>query len=118
MEYEEFEETLKVLSNKVSQFTNIRDKNKERSSVKMLLPNIFIKPSFIYFGIIPIVIILILFFLKPNFVMKESRIEEVQENSSKKKLSFVKLIITTVIITIIFVFVIYIYIYTNNKSKV
>jgi len=117
MEDNEFEETLKMLSYKVDQFNSsnkVKNKNKS-NSVKSLLPNIFVKSSYIYFGIIPLIIGLILFFWKPNFVMKEKVAEE--EISAKKKLSFNKLIVTTAIFTTVFIFSIYIYIYISNKSK-
>jgi hypothetical protein len=112
MEDTEFDATLKKLSDQVSQFTSTTI-NKPTSSGGGFLSNISIKSPLVYYGVIPIAVMIILFFWKPGFVMEEVSVEG---SLPEKKLSFKKLIVGSVIITTVIAVIIFIsYYHKVNK---
>lgn len=112
MKDRDFDDTLKKLSEQVSQFTS---SNMVKTSFDNsgMLSKINIKSPFVYYVGIPLLIAIILFFWKPKFVMEEVSING---NISHKKLNFKNLLITTVIITVIISIIIFVYFYQNNKK--
>lgn len=105
MDDREFDATLKKLSDQVSQFTSITVTSKP-SSGSGFLSKVNVKSPIVYYGAIPVIIAVVLFFWKPGFVMEEVSIDG---NLPVKKLSFNKLLVGTAVITTIIAIVIYFY---------
>ena len=107
MEDIEFDATLKKLSDQVSQFTSTMIKSKPSSS-SYFLSKVNVNSPLVYYGAVPIIIAVVLFFWKPGFVMEEVSIDG---NLPEKKLSFKKLLVGTVIFTAVIAIAIFIYFY-------
>jgi hypothetical protein len=114
MESENIEEVLKKLTNQVNDITNNiknNDTNKYKSSnndtITIKLPNL--SSPYIYYGIIPLSIFIILLIYKPNFLYKYEPIyENIIPTATIKKLCFSKLLLWTFFITFIIYFIYFI----------
>lgn len=108
-----FENTLKKLSDKVKQmeyptvYIPI-----EKSQFKFNFLSKTKINSYMIYGIIPLIILIILFFWSPKFIMKEVSIEGKLPES---KLSIKKLLIYTVIFSSLILSSIFIYFYRKKK---
>lgn len=110
MENSDFDDTLKKLSEKVSELTvNNTVKNKPKMESKFL-SNVNVKSS-LYYGCIPIIIMIIFLIWKPGFVMEEISIDG---NLPEKRLSLKKVLFGVFIFTVIISVIIYV---KNQKSK-
>ena len=115
MEDNEFETTLKKLSDRVSQFRSTTVKSRESILKFGFLSKVNIKSPLVYYGAVPLIVAILLFFWKPGFVMEEVSIDG---NFSEKKLSFKKLLGSTILFTSIITIIIFIYFYREKQSEV
>jgi len=110
----DFDNTIKKLQEQVSQFSG--GDTEFEIPKNTILSKINFKTNLVYFGLIPLFIMIILYILKPYFVMTETIIDETSSLIIPKKLSFKKLFLSTVICTCIISIIIFSYLYTKNKS--
>jgi hypothetical protein len=103
---------IKMLNEKVSEITRTNVKSDNGNNQSAFLTINVIKSPVVYYGIIPVFIMLLLFFLKPSFIMEKISIDG---KLPEKKLSYKKLIIATIIVTAIICIVVFIYLYKNTK---
>ncbi len=112
MEDNEFDATLKKLSDQVNQFAGTTIKNNTSDGGSGFLSKINVQSPLVYYCAIPLVIMIVLFFWKPGFVMEEVSIDG---NLPEKKLNFKKLFVTSIISTVIIAIIIFIYHYKGKK---
>lgn len=93
-----YDETLKRLSDQVSQFSSTTISSSSKTSI---IPSI--KSPFVYYSIVPFVILILLWYLKPSVITDEVSIDG---DFPTRILSYKKLFVSTIIITLI-VFVAY-----------
>lgn len=114
MEDSEIHSTIQSLHEKVNQITT---KTTTTLSSEEKNTNIFsgfvLKSEVIYYLIVPLTIFFILFFCKPSIIMEEVSIDG---KIPEKKLSYKKLITSTLILTVIIVIGIFCYFYKNKKT--
>ena len=113
MDIQEFDATISKLEGRVGQLIN-KPGAAKNAEVRSLLPSIDIKSAKMYYMGIPLLIILVLYITKPNFIMEEVSIDgELPEN----RLSYKKLLLSTLVATVIIAIVIFIYFFKNPNSK-
>jgi hypothetical protein len=81
----------------------------EKVNISLFKPSLItLKSPIVYYFAIPLSVFILLFLLKPPFIM-----ESVSENGNfpKKKLNYKKLLIATILFSIILAFVIFIFFY-------
>jgi hypothetical protein len=103
---------IKMLHEKVSEITRTNVKSDNVNNQSAFLTINVIKSPVVYYGIIPICILLLFLFFKPSFIMENISIEG---KLPEKRLSYKKLIIATIIATAIISIVVFIYLYKNTK---
>lgn len=108
----ELDSKIKMLHEKVSEITKTNVKSGNVNNQSAFLTINVIKSPVVYYGIIPICILLLFLFLKPSFIMENISIDG---KLPEKKLSYKKLIIATIILTAIIYIVVFIYLYRNTK---
>jgi hypothetical protein len=82
---------------------------KSKTSLPSFLPIVnLIKSRMGFYFAIPLSICVILFFLKPSFIMENDK------KFSKKKLNYKKLLISTLILTALLAIVIFVYFYKKD----
>ena len=109
----ELDAKIKMLNEKVSEITSTNLKNSGLNKQSSFLTLNVIKSPFIYYGVIPLVILLIFFFLKPGFIMQNVTIDG---KITEKRLNYKKLIIATIIVTSIIFISFFVYSYKNKKT--
>jgi hypothetical protein len=117
MEDNEIDATIKSLHEKVNQITTTNTISsfvdaKNASNISFFSGSIF-KPKVIYYVAVPLTILLVLFFWKPNFIMEDVSIDG---KLPEKKLIYKKLFISTFIVTFIIAIGIFGYFYKNKKD--
>ncbi len=110
----ELDSKIKMLHEKVSEITKTNVKSGNLNNHSAFLTINSIKSPIVYYGIIPIFILLLLFFLKPSFIMENISIDG---KVPEKRLSYKKLITATIIVTAIISIIVFIYLYRNTKEK-
>lgn len=110
----ELDSKIKMLHEKVSEITKTNVKSGNLNNQSAFLTINVIKSPVVYYGIIPLFILLLLFFLKPSFIMENISIDG---KLPEKRLSYKKLITATIIVTAIISIVVFIYLYRNTKEK-
>jgi Na+/H+ antiporter NhaC len=102
-----YDDTINKLNDKVNKFTStdINISDTKQSILKIL------KYPFIYYTVIPFIILIVLWFLKPSIIIEEININE---DSVKKKINYKKLLLMTIIITLIIFLVYFSYIYEKK----
>ena len=108
----ELDSKIKMLYEKVSELTTTKVKSGILNNQSAFLKMNIIKSPVVYYGIIPICILLLFLFLKPSFIMENISIDG---KLPEKRLSYKKLIIATIIATAIISIVVFIYLYKNTK---
>lgn len=108
----ELDSKIKMLYEKVSELTTTNVKSGILNNQSAFLTMNVIKSPVVYYGIIPIFILLLFLFLKPSFIMENISIDG---KLPEKRLSYKKLIIATIIATAIISIVGFIYLYRNTK---
>ena len=111
----ELDSKIKTLHEKVSEITTTNVKSSILTKKSAFLSMNVIKSPVVYYGIIPVFILLLFFFWKPSFIMENVSIDG---KIPEKRLSYKKLIIATIIVTAIIYIVIFVYLYQNTKEKV
>jgi len=108
-----FENTLKKLSEQVKQmgYPTV-PVSIEKSRIKLNFMSKTKINSYIIYGIIPLIILIILFFWSPKFIMKEISIEGKLPES---RLSIKKLLIYTIVFSCLILISIFIYFYRKKK---
>lgn len=96
----ELDAKIKILNEKVSEITSTNLKNSGLNKQSAFLTLNVIKSPFVYYGVIPIMILFIFFFWKPNFIMQNDSIDG---KLTEKRLNYKKLIIATIIVSTIIV---------------
>lgn len=116
MESENIEEVLKKLTNQVNDITNNiknNDTNKYQNTsntITIKLPNL--SSPYVYYGIVPISVFIILLIYKPNFLYKyEPVYENIMPTTTIRKLCFTKLLVWTLFITFIICFLYFVFKY-------
>lgn len=108
----EFTNTLNQLTQQVSQFTNNVEPSTEISGASSgFMSKLGPYTTYICYAAVPVIIALILFFIKPGFIMSEVSVDG---KIPEKKLSIKKLLIATVVISVV-IFVLYLF-YTRRKQ--
>ena len=106
----DFDDALKNLQRQVSQFSS-----GESIDIKIqnnnILSKININSNMVYYVLVPIIIIIILYLLKPCFIMTETTTDNSLSTVSEKKINFKKLVISTIICTSIISLIIFSYKY-------
>ena len=108
----ELDSKIKMLHEKVSEITKTNVKIGILNNQSAFLTMNVIKSPVVYYGIIPLFILLLFLFLKPSFIMENISIDG---KLPEKRLSYKKLIIATIIVTAIISIVVFIYLYKNVK---
>lgn len=109
----ELDAKIKMLNEKVSEITSTNLKSGGLNKQSAFLTLNVIKSPFVYYGSIPLVILLIFFFWKPGFIMQNVSIDgKLQE----KRLNYKKLIIATIIVSSIIFITFFVYSYKNKKT--
>lgn len=108
----ELDSKIKMLHEKVSEITKTNVKIGILNNQSAFLTMNVIKSPVVYYGIIPLFILLLFLFLKPSFIMENISIDG---KLPEKRLSYKKLIIATIIVTAIISIVVFIYLYKNTK---
>ena len=108
----ELDSKIKTLHEKVSEITTTNVKSSILNKQSAFLTMNSIKSPVVYYGIIPVFILLLFFFCKPSFIMENISIDG---KLPEKRLSYKKLIIATIIVTAIISIVVFIYLYKNTK---
>lgn len=109
MENNDYDKILQDLNNKVSKFS--------KSEIIADKPTISynIKPSFIYYGLVPFFVYIFLYIISPKFVMT-TEVSMDEQLFLEKKLNHKKLFVTSLIISILIWIAIYSYQY-KLKTK-
>ena len=110
----ELDSKIKTLHEKVSEITSTNLKSGSLNKQSAFLTVNVIKSPFVYYGAIPLVILLIFFFWKPSFIMEDVSIDG---KLPEKSLSYKKLIIATIITTAIIFIAFFVYSYKNKNTK-
>ena len=110
----ELDSKIKMLHEKVSEITTTNVKSSILNKQSAFLTMNSIKSPVVYYGIIPVFILLLFFFCKPSFIMENISIDG---KLPEKRLSYKKLIIATIIVTAIVYIVVFVYLYQNTKEK-
>lgn len=115
-ENNEFDSALKKLSEQVSQFakTNVPTQSGGGGGMSSFLPKINIKSPLIYYAIIPLAIVIVLFFWKPKFVTEEVSVEG---ELPTRKLSIKRLLLATVIMTVVIAVLIFACSYRKKNAE-
>ena len=112
MDTDNIESTLSTLKDKVSEFTSKNNLINSFSKQSGIISKINFKSSIIFYGIIPVVIILILFFWKPNFIMQEIITDD---DIPQYKINIKKLLILTLILSVIGCLLLFSYFYKKHN---
>jgi hypothetical protein len=96
----ELDAKIKMLNQKVSEITSTNLKNSGLNKQSAFLTLNVIKSPFVYYAVIPVVILLIFLFWKPSFIMQNDSIDG---KLTEKRLNYKKLIIATIILSTIIV---------------
>ena len=120
---DDFEDKIQSLENEISQLSTVpKTITKDAKTVKKqgnstLFNFNLLNSSFVYYGVVPCLILFFLLTLKPHFVMEDNVHDGAQQ--TEKKVSYKKLAIAIIISTMIIkmISVIYIFVYKNNKPK-
>lgn len=81
------------------------DETVSKTSIKTWLINLT-KPPYIYFVLLPVIIFILIIYIKPGFVKKQVRVTD-DSNDIKYVTDFKKLMISTIIISAILCFALY-----------
>lgn len=111
MENVDFSSTLVKLRDQVRQFTTTTTKTNIIENDNSYMSKFNIKSPFVYYGSIPITILIILLLSKPNFIKEEVIIEG---SLPETKMSIKRLLLATIIITTICAVIIVYY----HRSKI
>ena len=112
---DELESKITQLQLKVSQLTTTTDsiKTDNSKSYKSSLFNT-LKLPVVYYGAVPVCILILLLFLKPTFIMEDVSLDG---NFPEKKLSYNKLFVSTIIATSIIAVIIFVYFYRTKSNN-
>ena len=115
MEDSEIDATIKSLHEKVNQITTTTSAFvvTRNTSSESIFSGSILKSPIIYYGAVPLTILIILFFWKPSFIMENVSIDG---KLPEKKLIYKKLFMSTLIVTIIIAAVFFIYSCKNKKD--
>lgn len=105
----DFDDTLKNLQRQVSQFASGEAVEIQKNN--SIWSNINFKSNMVYYVLVPIIIIIILYLLKPCFIMTETTTDNSLSTVSEKKINFKKLVISTIASTCIISLIIFSYKY-------
>jgi hypothetical protein len=120
---DDFEDKIQSLQDEISQLSTVPKtitKNattvKKQATFKLFNLNL-VNSSFVYYGVVPCLILLLLLTLKPRFVMEDNVYDSTQQ--TEKKVSYKKLAVAIIIFTMIIkiMSVIYIFVYKTKTSE-
>lgn len=110
----ELDSKIKTLHQTVSEITKTNVKSGSLNNQSAFLTINSIKSPVVYYGVIPIFILLVFLFWKPSFIMENISIDG---KLPEKRLSYKKLILATIIVTAIIYILVFVYLYKNTKEK-
>lgn len=120
---DDFEDKIQSLQDEISQLSTVpktitktATTVKKQGTFKLFNLNL-VNSSFVYYGVVPFLILLILLILKPRFVMEDNVYDSAQQ--TEKKVSYKKLAVAIIIFTMIIkiMSVIYIFVYKTKTSE-
>ena len=112
----DFDDALRNWQRQVSQFSSGESIDIENQN-NNILSKININSNMVYYVLVPIIIIIILYLLKPCFIMTETTTDNSLSTVSEKKINFKKLVISTIICTSIISLIIFSYKYKKPVWK-
>jgi hypothetical protein len=108
---DDLNEKIDSLQKEVDKLNSISEFEKPEKAKISLFNNNCLKSPIVYYFALPLIVCVLLFFLKPSFIM-----EKISKNGNfpTKKLNYKKLLIATILFSIIIAFGIFIFFYKKS----
>jgi hypothetical protein len=108
---DDYDETISKLNMEVRQITSTNVAMHTTKTGTFFVPTVILKSSILFYICVPLIIVFVLFFFKPKLIMKE---DTIIDKESRKKISFKKLILTTIIVSAIITICMFVYSYRKK----